>query len=302
MIFLWLLLSGIAQASCNNLRVNLANSNFDLTSNSAPALSLTVQRAGSGGCDYFITFDYGASASYSDRKLFQSGGYTLPANIYRDSNHTQILKKVPDAATTSDVIMGNFPDGTNNPNSAIQTYYPTVDISAYNRFGDYSDTFTARIYQYTGSFSGTSTDSDTVKLKYTMAKKIDLSLVATGAAFNAADTTENMAFGTLTAGAVRTFDIGVKYNAGYRVKVSSANQGMLKHSTLVDTVPYSLQVNSATVNLVGSNSTPVQVATGTGVSASNGLFLTSSVTIGALGSARAGTYTDTVTVTVATTE
>ncbi|MGE3260672.1 MAG: spore coat protein U domain-containing protein [Bacteriovoracia bacterium] len=301
MILLLLILAKLSWAGCNNLRLTLANSTVDLTPNTAPSLNLTVKRSGSGGCDYFITFGYGNASTYADRKLSQ-GSYSIPVNIYRDSNHTQILKKLPEAATVTDVIYGSFPSGTSNPNSTVHTYYPQLGTVAYNRFGEYSDTYTVSVYEYTGGLSGSLEDSENLKLKYTMTKKIDLSLMATGAPFNVADTTETMNFGTLTAGAVRTFDIGVKYNAGYRVRLSSANQGRLKHASLTDTVPYTLQVNSSAVNLNGSNTTPIQVSTGTGVSPPNGLVLTSSVTIGALGSARAGTYSDTVTVTVVTTE
>lgn len=299
--FLMLLVSSPAWGACKNLRVAVANATVDLTPNTAPSINLTVSRSGGNSCNYFVTIDYGAASSFGGRKLVQSGGYEIPVNIYRDSAHTQILKKVPDAGTASDVISGSFPQGS-NPGSVTHTYYPMLGTLAYNRFGTYSDTFTVAVYEYTGSYSGTPTDTDTVKLQYTMAKKIDLSLMASGAPFNAADTVENMNFGVLSAGAVRGFDIGVKYNAGYRVRVSSLNEGRLKHASLSDTVPYTLAVNSAAVSLAGSNTTPVQVATGSGVSAANGTILTSSVTIGALGTARAGNYSDTVTITVSTTE
>jgi spore coat protein U-like protein len=296
-------LAKLSFADCNNLRVNAGSSSVDLTPNTAPALNLTVQRAGNHGCDFFVTVDYGGAPTYSSRRLSLGGGYEMPVNIYRDAAHTQILKKLPDATQVSEVITGSFPDGTNNPSSQTLTYYPSLGALGYNRFGSYSDTYTFRIYNGTpGSGNPGVEDTDTLSLKYTMSRKIDLSLLATGEPFNAADTTENLNFGNLAAGAVRTFDIGLKYNAGYRVKVSSANQGKLQHTSQNDTVPYTLRVNSSAVNLTGSNTNPVQVATGSGVSPANGLILTSSVTIGALGSARAGNYSDTVTVTVSTTE
>lgn len=303
MIFLTLLFSTIASAACSNLKLNLANGTVDLTSNTAPALNFTVQRSGLFGCNYFVTVDYGGAASFNDRRLTQSGGYEIPVDIYRDVAHTQLLKKLPEATVSTEVIAGSFPNLTFSPSSVTHTYYPQLATVDYHRFGEYSDTFTVRLYEGTlGSGSPSLEDSETVKLKYTMAKKIDLSLVATGAPFNVADTAETMNFGTLTAGAVRTFDIGVKFNAGYRVRVSSLNQGNLKHASQNDTVPYTLRVNSSVVNLAGSNSSPVQVSTGSGVSPTNGLALSSSVTIGALGNARAGNYSDTVTVTVVTTE
>src|SRR5690606_20724438 len=113
---------------------------------------------------------------------------------------------------------------------------------------------------------------------------------------------ENMNFGTLTAGAAQSADLVIKYNAGYSVRMSSANEGRLKHASLSDTVPYTLQLGGLPVNLLGSNSSPVLVTSGTGVSPPNGHSFGLQATIGAIGSARAGSYSDVVTVTVATTE
>ena len=209
------------------------------------------------------------------------------------------LKDLPDATTTNDVFSGSLSSSTK---TAAFTYFPQLGSVTYNRFGTYSDTFTIKLYDGTLAGSHTLRNSKTVTFTYTMARKIDLSLVATGSAFSAGSTTQSMSFGNLIAGTSKSFDLILEYNAGYNVSLSSVNQGMLKHSTLADTVPYTFQVNGTGVSLVGSNTTPVSAVSGTGVSAVNGLVLPVSVTIGSLGSARAGSYTDVVTLTVATTE
>jgi spore coat protein U-like protein len=290
--------SAQADHDCNNLHISsYSQSTVNFNSDSDPAITVTVQRSGKKGCDFFLTFDYGPGGSASGRKLYQSS-YSLPMNIYKDSAHTQVVKEIPDANTTAEAITGSFPDDTSTPSSQTITFYPQLGSVTYNRFGYYSASFRGRLYEGTPSNHDSEEDHENLTFIYNMAKKIDLSLVPTGASFNAADTAETLNFGTLSAGAQRSFDILVKYNAGYLVRLSSVNEGRLKHQSYSDTVPYTFAVNSTPVSLSGSDTFPAFVAWGWGVSPANGLVLSSSVTIGALGNVRAGSYSDTVTVTV----
>lgn len=303
MIYIFLLLFpalSSATNTCNNLRIS-SYSQTTVNIASAPAVTAIIRRTGGNGCDFFFTFDYGSGGSYNNRRLVQNS-YSVPMNIYKDSAHTQILKQLPDATTTADVITGTFPNGNPSPSTITITFYPQLGSTSYNRFGSYTDSFRGKVYNGTPAANFGEEDHADINMTYTMAKKIDLSIVPTGGVFNLADVTENISFGSLVAGAVRTFDILVKYNAGYLVKISSANQGRLKHASYTDTVPYTLAVNSSAVSLSGSNTSPVTVTSGTGVSPANGLLLSSSVTINSVGNARAGNYSDQLTVTVQTNE
>ena len=291
-----------AQAACKDLAISsYSQSPVNFNTSTAPSVTVTVTRGSKKGCDFFLTFDYGDATSFSGRRLDQ-GSYTIPMDVYKDAARTKVIKKIPDVTSANDVITGTFPDDTTNPSSLTVTFYPQLGSLSYNRFGTYSETLVGRLYDGSPTGSSSLEDSRSLTFQYTMAKAIDLSLVSTGGAFNVNDTSETLAFGVLAAGQTKTFDIVLKYNAGYRVRVSSVNQGKLKHSSYADLVPYTLTVNSGTVNLSGSNTSPVQVATGTGVSGTNGLSLASSVVIGTVGNVRAGNYSDTVTVTVTTTE
>lgn len=298
-LWLFLALAGEAALACNDVGIDNFNmGTYSFNTDPSPALTLRVSRQGTQGCDFFIVISYGASSSFS-RNLYQ-GAWTVPMNFFRDAGHTQIIKNFTDATSATDVIFGSFPNGR-NPTSQILTYYPALGTLAYNRFGPYSDTFQFRLYQ--GNIgSATQRNARNKTFTYNMAKKIDVSLVSSGAPFDVNDASETINFGNLLTGATKSFDLIVKYNAGYRVTLSSANQGKLKHVSLPDMVNYALTMNSSPVNLVGSNSTPVQVATGTGVSPPNGLILSSTFTIGTVGTVRAGSYTDVITVSVATTE
>jgi spore coat protein U-like protein len=290
---------GTAFASCNTFTIDpLPNTSYSFNTGASPSLAFSIKRKGGNGCSYFVTADYGSASSFPARAL-RHGGNALPMNLYLNATHTSVWKDLPDATSSSEAFTGSMSGGTK---TAAFTYYPQLGAVAYERYGGYSETFTLKLYDGTPSGTHSLRDSKTVTFHYTMARKIDLSLVPTGAAFNAGSTAQSLAFGTLAAGVSRACDLVLRYNAGYRVRVSSANQGKLKHASLADTVPYTFRLNGAAVSLAGSDLNPVTAATGTGVSPPAGLALPVSVTIGSLGSARAGSYSDVITVTVATTE
>lgn len=296
---------GDAYADSNavcNLSFTQSQSSYSFNTNSAPTLGLTVKRNGTSSitCNWFFTFSYGAGGSYTNRRIV-NGSYTMPMQIWKDLAQTKVLKDFPDLTATDDVLDGSFPASSGNVQSNA-SYYPALGAITYQRFGTYSDTFTIKLYS--GTYNGTNSlvQTRTVNLDYAMAKKIDLSLVGTGAPFNILSTSQAINFGTLSAGQQQAIDIVLMYNAGYSIKFSSANNGNLKHSSFADVVPYSMTVLGNPVSLSGSSSFPVTVSSGTGVSAAAGQRFPVVATVGSLGTARAGSYSDTITVTVATTE
>jgi hypothetical protein len=129
-----------------------------------------------------------------------------------------------------------------------------------------------------------------------MNKRIDLSLVDSGAPFDIGSTIKNMNFGALSQGQQLNFDLVIKTNAGYRVRMESQNRGKLVYRT--SSVPYTLSLGGSTVSLDGETI----VTQGSGVSGNSGHRLPGRITISALGNAQAGTYTDAVTIRVSTTE
>lgn len=89
-------------------------------------------------------------------------------------------------------------------------------------------------------------------------------------------------------------------NTGYKVTVSSLNNGKLLRDTGTETLTYTAKYNSTTLNLTNSNAVPV---TGKSVSASGIYSATSNFTISYTGidptTMVAGDYSDTVTFTIA---
>lgn len=300
MWFLLLLFSQIAHAGCNNLKIeNLSNVDFQL--NLTPTETFTVQRSGSPGCSFFLTLNNGAASAYSARSLFDNGN-TIPLQVYSNISGTTIPKHFSEIGSNADVIIGTFPDGDINPKTISFDVFPRLGNIDYQTFGSYQDQLTMRLYQ--GTWNGTYSleDTDSFELKYNVDKKIDLSIVNAGAAFDQSATNKTLNFGSLSTNQQMSFDLVVKYNAGYRVRVSSQNNGALKRISFSDTIPYTLNMNSNPVSLSGSSSNPVLVSQGGGVSPTGGLRFASTITIGNMGTPPTGTYQDAITITVSTTE
>lgn len=284
------------QAACTNLNFVFPQTSYSFNVNSSPSLTIRVRRSGvANGCSWFITTNKGASPSYS-RNLYQ-GLNTIGFQIW-DNTLTEIIKHIPDATSNADVIEGVFPNGSGG--NQINVNYRAVRESpvTYKRFGSYAESLT--FYLYEGTITGTYVLKDTQVVNYTqtVAKAIDLSLVDSGAPFNVSDTSQNLNFGTMTSNASQSFDVVLQYNAGYDLKFSSLRQGNLKHASTANLLSYSMSVNSVPVNLVGSNITPVSVSTQTGVSSAAGTRLPVNLTLGSISSLPAGSYSDTISITV----
>lgn len=294
-----MIMPSISQA-CNNLRLTLTTTTFSLNTSNNPSHTARVQRSGtSQGCSFFVTFDYGTATSFSTRHLDNtvSSTYEYPITIAKDAAATQVLKTVTDATSTNDILSGTFPAGSGSTTSN-NTYRPKIVPSTYLRFGSYSQTFTASLYRGTLA-SYTFVESQTTVLTYTQPKAIDVSLVDTGGVFNTSDVSQTMNFGNLVQGQSSSFDLIVNYNAGYRLTVTSTNNGRLKRSTSTTYIPYTLTVSGSAVNLSSGTFNLTDV---TGAAPTGGRRLPINVTIGSLAPTIPGSYSDSVTLSVVSVE
>jgi hypothetical protein len=237
------------------------------------------------------------------------GTATLPYQLYSLSNlsQTNILEEISDATQSTNVISSSYSGSTSQNQN---TYYFDIPYSgatspALVKSGSYSDSFVVKAYQ--GTFANPAKNPDdtvTITATAVVPKIIRISLVNTGGSFDQNSTTQNLDFGALSTGASKSIDLKEVTNAGYSVTFSSQNNGVLKHATpgISTTVPYTLTVNSTTVNLTSSAASPVEVARGNGQTSLNGSTQTVSVTIGQISNQLAGNYSDIITVTATTIE
>jgi spore coat protein U-like protein len=288
--------SAYAEVGCNGLNMQTGSS-VNFNSGGAQQITVNVRRNNTNhGCDYFLTFSRGMSMNYN-RQMFK-GSDVAPYQLYRTFPYADVLKDLSDAVSNSDVIVSSFPDNAGSTQN-VESYRAVLGNVTSIPVGLYFDTVTVRLYE--GTLSGYFLrDSTTVNFQYSSTRSIDLSLVPTGGAFNASATSMSLDFGTMYTGESRAFDIVLVTNAGYSLSMNSQNSGQMKHESLSNgAVPYALTVNSSVVSLGGGNTV---VARGSGVSPSGGSRVPVVVTIGALANSVSGTYRDSITITVQTTE
>ena len=297
----------LALANCG-LTISMPNINVVWNQNyNFQTVTFTVAKTKNKACDYGVTFTKGGASDYQRRMIGSSA--QLSYQLFKDPSLTQILKDIPDITGPENYFSGSFPMGQNL--SQTLTYYfqipqglattPTLKPS-----GLYSDLFTVNIYEGTTSANfGTPDSVANTTVATTIPKIIDLSLANSGGTFDPAQTSQSLNFGTLTEGQAMGFDLKVRSNAGFNVTFSSQNNGVLKHSNpnIMDTIAYSLSVNSSIKDLSHSQTTPVTTATGSGQTSLSGVTSPVRVSIGQVGSNRmAGQYSDNITVTATTNE
>ncbi len=270
----------------------------DLTGNTAPTLNVVVNRkngqGGNGTCSFFIVLDTGGAASSASRQL-DFGQRPYPFQFYSDAGRTYVIKPLAEIPSVNEVVAGQF--ATNGNTSRTVSYHPYLDDTLYLENGPYNKVFTLTLYRGTIA-SATIMDSKTLNFVYTKSKKIDISLVDTSAVFNSVDTTQTLDFGALATGQNKNFDLIMQYNSGFQLSMSSANSNRIKNATN-DFINYAITLNGSALSL--TNALALQTVPGvvnSGVSPVGGLRLPIGVTIGNVTGAKAGTYTDTVSISV----
>ena len=250
-------------------------------------------------CNYFLVLGTGGS-NLASQRILAFGGSSLKYNAYLDSSNSTIF---PDffSATLTTAISGTFAAGTSNTtnhHSFTWTIAPQqVKAATTTRYSD-----TAALTLYTGVLNlvFVQVDTKTITFQSKVDSNVNLSLVDTGSAFNLSDNLQTVDFGNLTSGAVQGFDIVVRSNDGYKITLQSANNQKMVYqgsAAYTDKIAYTMKVNGGLVDLsAGTAVSPVAV---TGTTTAAGVALPVVVTLGTLtGHETAGTYKDTITVTI----
>lgn len=298
LFFFLLFCKQVHSAECTNMQLQPVNTVYTFFSNITVNPQAVVKaNTNPGGCNFFLTVSYGGGGTFSNRRL-ASFLNTWPLRITKDAAGSFHLKTLAQASSSNDVVTGSLPGGGNDTQVTVNFWAELLDLYVARPAGLYSDSFTVTLYRGTLS-SFTQIGSYNLTLLATTQRIVDISIVPTGSSFNVADTSEVLNFGQLAQGTTRSADVILKYNSGYILRASSANNSRLKHATLNTFVPYTIKFAGTTVNLTNSAATPVTINQGSGVSPANGTIFNTVVTIGTIAANQAnGNYSDTITLTV----
>ncbi len=203
-----------------------------------------------------------------------------------------------DMASGSAVITGEFTDADAQHEERRHTYYwaiPPLQVVPGSN-SRYQDRLSFRLHEEVGGVY-VQRHSATKHHRARAAKMVEVSLVDTGASFNAADVSQELDFGTFFTGESLRFDLRARGNTSFDVSLQSQNRAVMAHASLPSTVPYTLEVDGVPVDLASGASIPVASSTAY-MTGSEGDVYEIEVTIGSLSQSLGGLHRDSITVTL----
>ncbi len=265
---------------------------------------------GTENCYYFAYMDYGAASSWTTRYLTHTtSGATIPFNVYSLASTVDAsrIRLTGDAAANMHVVYAAplrfSPSGSTVTNT--NTFYAKIGtLPAVLAPGIYTESLifrvAARLTNPPASDWATwpVVLSRGVQFMYQVEKELSLSIVASGGVFDPLATAKLMSFGEIESSELRTVDVIIKTNVGYRLKVSSTNEGSMEHSSGAS-IPYILRASGSVVNLIGSSASPVLISSSAANSPPLGFTVPVEIEVGIVtGSEPGGEYTDTISLSI----
>ena len=302
-LILALALPGEALAQCGLLILeNLGNIDyqgstgsydiFDPTAYAQP-VSIRVTKI-LGTCDFAIGADEGQAGTYFSRQL-RHGGSRLDYNLYTDPSLSNVLTEPGGGGAQ---LTGSFT--TFDPlDSQVLTYYysipPLQVVPGTN--ANYSDTPRFSVYELDGG-NPRGRSRRNIGHRAQVARTAELSLVETGAPFNASDVSQFLDFGIFYTGQALSFDLRGRANTDFDISLQSANGGVMTHTTFPGSnVPYTLTSNGSTIGLGGGGAVTIGSFSG-GTTGPQGELYAITVTVGSLAGTVGGLHQDQITVTL----
>lgn len=242
--------------ACNEIEG--LDSNYDLSINANPQLTIRVQRnQNTTNCEFYVTVDKGQYNDGTYNRFLKGGNDQLPIDI-RDATNSYTLLALPEASPPSNVLTGSYTNSGQNNQQLISYRLNMGPITQATSSGNYQNSWRIRLYSRPiGGTTYTFKNESGIGARYFMRNNLNVSVVPTGGAFNASDVTETLNFGNLALNAIRGADILVQGNTDFRLTLSSFNNGKLRRAggttNTVDTISY--QVSGSIAG--GSGSTVV---------------------------------------------
>lgn len=272
-----------------------------------PTVSGTVRlERGNGGnnsfCNnFFLAFTKGWAGNYNRRgyNITTWSGY-LYYNLYKNSNATGVLKEPSDISSNNEVISGVLAKSQSIDLNYHFALAP-LDASSPPSAGTYYDVVQVQVYSGTyNNINGYEGYRD-LYVYMNVAKFTSLSLVDTGSPYDSSQTSKTLDFGVLEENEQLGFDVRVVSNAGYILKVSSSNNGVLKRvggTGANSSISYDFYANNSKKTLTSSAASPVTIASATGKTPSGGARIPIRVQIKSVLDKDPGTYQDYLTLSV----
>jgi hypothetical protein len=254
--------------------------------------------------NFFITFSKGTYATDYNRKAKKTNSNSFVFyDLSKFINSSSILKGPNDAISINEVLEGIL---LTNQTKSMSYYFSYVRPGASPPLaGTYTDNI--ELNSYKGIFPDYQSNdkSKNLFISIIVPKLASLSLVDSGSSYDPNQSVKILDFGELVANQELGFDIRMVSNAGFQLKISSANNGSMNIAGNSDSnskISYNFLINNQIINLSNSQSSPVIIANGSGVTPSGGAVVAARAVIQSVDQKSYGIYQDYLTVTITTTE
>lgn len=273
----------------------------DTNPTTSGTVSITRTKDNGAPCsNFFLAFTKGWAGNYNRRATNLANSDLIYYNIYKNSNSTGVLKEPNDITSTNEVLYGPI---LKNQKIDLTYYFTLAPINASSppKAGTYIDVIEVQAY------SGTYTNINgyegyrDLNIYINVPKFISLSMVETGAVYDPSSVSKTLDFGILEEDEQLGFDVRIVSNAGYILKISSSNNGVLKLTGGTGSkseVTYDFYANNAKKSLGSSAASPVTLASATGKTPSGGAQVPIKVIIKSVDDKDPGTYQDYLTLSV----
>jgi spore coat protein U-like protein len=288
-------------ADCFDLSVPTISYGVGDTNPSVPYNVTITRKSGNSSCaNYFLAFTWGWANNYNRRGFNLYNGNIIYYNLYKNANSTNVLRGPNDLTSSNDVLFGTLAQGE----SKTLTYYfklANIDAGSPPKSGTYFDNVQVQSYYGTWNNIGGFDGYRDLYVYINVSKFVSLALVDTGGTYDSSKTSRTLDFGELTESEEMSFDVRIQSNAGYILKISSANNGILKRTSgtgVKSEIGYDFYASSSKKTLSSSASNPVTIASATGATAAGGAQVPIRVVIKSVLDKDPGTYQDYLTLSV----
>lgn len=249
-----------------------------------------------GRCEvYRIFFGKGLANSYQ-RKATAPNGATLNYNLHRQINQSGVLKDFNDALIDNERLEGFAPNRFTTYSNAFYVSTQGLAGQDFPASGNYTDIVQVSLYGFNPNSQLYNFEQNRpFTITFTVPNRIFISLIDEGSVFDASSTSKVMDFGNITENQEKGVDLRVVSNTPYQVKVSSTNNGALKHAE-GDTIDYIFRVNNSPVSLTSSATAPVSIGIGNRTTAAGDRYNIKVRISGSVENKRSGLYQDMITI------
>lgn len=255
-------------------------------------------------CVYAVVMDYGRGTNYVDRRMANFMSDILMFNVHKalPATGANVIRNQQDVTSNSQVLITPYFSPLPTSQSHTQSFVAMVPSVPLNlNPGTYLESLVVKVVARptsdtsSGIISWPTVAESAISFVYIKPAILEISIVDSGQPINNMDKSQLMSFGKLASGLTQTADVMIDTNVGYRLFVSSLNQGELAHQVSADRIPYVLNFDGSDINLAGSNTVPVNLINNPDPSPAGGYRHPVSVTIGPMTqSEQAGVYSDSV--------